>query len=504
MIKQSLVTSFFLISSVLCLGQDIDFKLQDYKLADIKFRSFNNFIGFNSRGSNEKNLSRDTVTFYDNSTQGNYSGNMLLYQNSRKRQSTLRLSASFDGYRSKYERNALDQNRDYRWNLNSNVTYENRFYIAPKYFFEMNPSVVYSFTQSNTHRFTPNLPDEYLATENTIQVAGGLPIKVGIGRLERMEDARQTLFLVKQLKKSQRLSRDLSREDMIALSSFVSQIRNKRFFDDRLQRIYQLKMIDSFYQANNYSDQTDATYYTTTMDYWMFGGAPIRNNGTRFSLAAYPFVGSYNSKIMQSSVGNYYKRITNKRTDQLFYGAEYVIDKSLSEVWQSTTNFRLYRGNRSTRTTTTFLFNDDLIQESLPGSQLHISQTIGYYPTTRTWLTVNQQFSVIGIKEFQLEEMQNIGIWRTTVSKFQTSTYQIEVDYNYYISPRFRLNVNLHYEHFRVPDPILNGRWMSFGAQVPLTYLDVSQVVTPVAGFFQFNRKVNAFTAVLRLTYSVF
>ncbi len=508
MLRSVLVLFFCVFATFKSSAQKIDFKLQDYQLTDVKFRSFNNSLSAYSIGESNSNLSADTLLNSSSHTSFNYSANVKMYTNTRQRQSLLLVNGQTYGHR--LNNDQLDKTvktRQYTWNISSSASYNNRFYVRPLLFIELEPTFLYTFYQNNTlsQSKSGDIKEQY--TENRPYYDFRLPLKIGYGRLERVEDARQALFLVQQLKKSKRLSRDLSKQDMIELSSFVSKLRNKRFFDDRLQRIYQLKMIDSFYRANNYSEVLDATYYTTTMDYWMFGGTPIRNNGARVSLAVYRGIGQEKQDRTESGTSTYFKRSTAASINQMFFGPEYIVDKPISEAWQSTTSIRVYKGDRSTNNVSTFLGYDSYDTLNIKGSQLHLSQTIGYYPTTRTWLRITQQFSVSRLKVDAIEHGLIEPPFKVLDdSPFQHSVYTIDVDYNYYISPRFRFNFNMNYTHERIPDLRSDEfikRYVT-GRAIPESVLDGSGDLNPVLNYYRLNGKNNQFNLSLRITYALF
>lgn len=506
-----LLIAFILLYTTVSQGfcQEIDFNLKQYKLTDIKFRSFNNSIGYNSNGNDNKNLTADTVITTSNTHRMNYQGRVGEYRNTRKFQSNAVLQSWFNGYRNKNFLDSTNHNRLYDWNIGFHGSYNIRYYVKDLFFVEAEPNTRYNFYQFNHYRKQPFFPEHYQRTENTPDYSASLPIKLGYGRLERVEDARQALFLVEQLKRSQRLSRDVNSEDMLALASFVSKLRNIRFFDDRLQRIYQLKQIDSFFQANDFVDQTDAVYYTTSMDYWMFGGTPIRNNGARISAVCLPMRGSRVVSPSESGSATFYKSTKTEVFRQLFFGVEYIHDVPLSAVWQSTSAIRVYKGKGELDITSKLLQYESLDQTIMPGNQVHLSHEIGFYPTTRTWLTLSQQLSIVDITG--LEQTSGVPIidpWGPAIdpSLFRTVRYNLNFNLNYYISPRVRLNVQLNYDHHRVPDNRVDSyvKQYNTGVRIPMSYLDAQNPVNTNLTWLRYNQKTNAFSSQINFTYSLF
>ena len=131
------------------------------------------------------------------------------------------------------------------------------------------------------------------------------PVKFGNGRIEQVQDARQAVYIYKELSKADRMSPDKTDEQILEFAKLISQLKNKRFFDSRLRRIAEIESVDSFFTAKNYIKESDATYFTTLNDYWEYGNGPVRSSGTRFSVALLP--------------GYYFYDYNNNQSDPAYY-----------------------------------------------------------------------------------------------------------------------------------------------------------------------------------------
>jgi len=424
--------------------------LSDYKLTDVRIQSFQNQLDFNQSSNRNKSLSDDTDLRGENNMNINYNGNYSLYLNTRPLQRETSVNFKFKGYRYKVNNPTLIgqiwDNKYYEWETGVNFKDVHRRYVNDKCFIENQFLGSYSFDQYN--RFDSHVNGIEVGrrlSNNNHMASVGLPVKVGLGRLERVEDARQALFLIEELSKVNRIQQDVSQESYLALSAFVSKLRNKRFFDVRLQRIYQLEAIDSFLQANQLTTETDAAYFTTTMDYWMFGGQPIRLNGRRISLAFYPSMAYQDNQSAELSKVNYNKNRQLSRYYQAFFALEFAHEKAFKQKWQSSFNTSLSVGKRKTEETIEFVLGEQSTTEVLPSVQFEASYQLGFYPSTRTSMfwNVNVHASKISNAQDYAEEIYGFELERNIFSS--------SINVNYYVSPRFRIAADLSTIVTRIP-----------------------------------------------------
>jgi hypothetical protein len=91
-------------------------------------------------------------------------------------------------------------------------------------------------------------------------------MKLGLGRLEQVEDARRALFVLRNLAK-RNLIDSVRYQDIDELAQVSTQIRRRRYFDWRLQRIYQIETVDSFFRDRELVQDAGATYYALLSDF---------------------------------------------------------------------------------------------------------------------------------------------------------------------------------------------------------------------------------------------
>ncbi|MBT7465886.1 MAG: hypothetical protein HN686_17990, partial [Bacteroidetes bacterium] len=176
----------------------------------------------------------------------------------------------------------LEGGTDHRWNslpdtsstfhsgtIYPNVYYYNRWYINKNWFIEANAILATRYRKTNDFK-------EYY---------GGLtvPLLVGKGRIEPVQDARQAVYILQDLKSSDLLAREPSEKEILEIASEISSLKNKRFLDHRLRRIYELKALDSLFVNMGLLSENNVVFYTHLTDNWGFTNGPVRWSGERFS-----------------------------------------------------------------------------------------------------------------------------------------------------------------------------------------------------------------------------
>ena len=203
----------------------------------------------------------------------------------------------------------------------------NKYYFSPKMFLGID---VYSDFQY------------YKNYSELISNTNFLPLKFGVGRIEQVQDARQAIYLFDKLAKQNRVRADVGDDDVRKFAEFISILKNKRFFDSRIRKAYEIEAVDSFLSTNNYTLKQDARYFTTMTDFWDYGDIPVRKSGTRLSLAGYP------GYKFEKNDNGYRDSIEWKATEEndlfLFGGLEFTYEKPLNLRWQTSLDAYSYDG----------------------------------------------------------------------------------------------------------------------------------------------------------------
>jgi hypothetical protein len=136
------------------------------------------------------------------------------------------------------------------------------------YFIEYGGSaLLYSLTSSQK--------DESVKNSNTQSNYYFSPqIGVGRGRLEYISDAQMAMFILNDLSREGKIRKEIPAETANAFARLITDINNKRIFDFRKRRMYELKKIDSFLRASNLVTSCDIDTYNIINDNWSFAIQP--------------------------------------------------------------------------------------------------------------------------------------------------------------------------------------------------------------------------------------
>ena len=229
-------------------------------------------------------------------------------------------------------------------------------------------------------------------------------LSFGIGRLEPIYYARKSKDIEKALLKSNTISSELSLEQKTILADHIAKLQNRRFFDTRLNRIYQLESLDSILQDMGVVDETSMTYFSHLTDAFSFSHNANRYSGKQFEIG-----------VSQSFLA--IERSNYPESNQQVYGLNGFVSYAyhLPASYSIQHNFKtsLIIGKQRT------FWNDYLIDDDV--ASLFFEYNFGYYPTTRTYLDVK---AYVG------------AVWDNTTAGVRGQLY-------YYLSPKVRVNALL-------------------------------------------------------------
>lgn len=467
--KLKTVLSLIIISlSLNGFAQLSSFDLSKYKLPDLKRRTLDTYFNFNGR-SNYYKLNSTPNLNYEKSAINSYGSNINIrynyYLNSEKyqRNATLRLNFLSSFYNRK-EDGELDYKNN---NLSPSLSYQytNRKYFNPKTFFETD--FIFDYQYRNNLKYSlSNVTNKTEKTgdihEHTISVA--IPLKLGRGRIEKVQDARQSVYILQELTKTGSINKDISDEDILDFASLISEIKNRRYFDSRLQKIAEIQSVDSFFVSKGYIKKQDAKYFTTLNDFWIYGDQQIRRSGTRISFALIPgyYFNKFNDKADEFS---YEEEKYDVNAFTIDAGFELKHEKPISQSWQNTIDINLFGGFINGKK------NDKLssieYNYKVPSAQMAFFQTIGFYPNTRT--DAGFRYSIQYAQVFNKTDIQN------DITGFEGKAAKATTDIwvNYYISPKFRLSFSVSfyyiwqdsddefYINFNSNNPIYNNQLLN-------------------------------------------
>lgn len=410
------------------------FDLSKYKTADYERRTLT-FSGNLSGGyAEDKSESENTDnSSYDKDFNSNLDLGYSLIKNTRKKQQDFQLgislnpkSTSFNSDRSaSYAYKRVESNNSGRISFSSN----NRLYLTEKRFFEIDASgSLYGVYTNYSKKNTDNYADQRSLNSNVI-----VPVKLGVGRLENIDDARLAIFILEDMHKNQQLNKEITDDDILLFASKITKLKNQRHFDQRKRRIYEIQSLDSFLRENAFTSAQNALFFSTLIDNWGYANNPFRQAGTRFSLGAAP---QFNylavNDISVEKTKNIYQDI------DLF--AEMYASKPLSLKWQR--DIGLKGGFIKSGTKNKYGFdydsNEYLNEIESKTDQLYFSGDWGYgfYPNSRTFMntSLHSNLSKNWISHNPTSSFNTREYWRYNIS-FSLNGY-------YYFSERLSLNYN--------------------------------------------------------------
>lgn len=348
----------------------------------------------------------------------------------RLHQSSFALSPWADFSTAKQNNEEKKQNgleSSFRWECTD------RFYKNGLWFFEVGNLLNASFSRTRLTDTARKLTDNKPGFQNTLSIG------FGRGRIERVQDAQMALYILNDLRAQGLLSAPVTPATVNSFAQLITDINNKRVFDTRRRRIYELTRIDSFLQSSGLAGKTDIRHFTTVNDNWAFAINPYRQAGTAWFVRLKPAV-SYSGENYDErfTAGGFSQSKSSRFTLALTpeTGIEKYVPLSLKwqinegaslayEVGRSKSRYKLVSSAGATET--------DYTDEGW-AAQFTGFWGAGYFPNTRTQLTGNlltrvtyyQDRTVAVTPEFDLSANYFIG-YRT----YLTANGYLRYDYSY-------------------------------------------------------------------------
>lgn len=491
-----LISTILLLMVLFSVGQSYaqveDFNFSDYKLPELKRKTLE--TNFNLSGHNNYSVFRNFAQLGFNEYNYNrYDGDISItytsYVNNAAQQKWSQGSLSFSSY---FYNRKEDKQLSYKnWSLTPSIYYNtiNRRYYSSNNFHETNINISYSHMSYLQTYFSAN-GDENKNDNMTNKFTIVFPLKIGNGRIEQVQDARHAIYLFDELIKQKRITSEKNQEEVIALAELISELKNKRFFDSRIRRIYELEAIDSFLLANDYVLDADVRYFTTLSDFWAFGNRPARQSGTRFSSSLNP--GYSLSKYKESGYFTGDDELNNNLNALMINGGfDWEHEKPLNLYWQNSIHINAFAGIMEGKIKSEP--NSFESKMSVPSIQFGYSQSIGYYPNTRTDMKFTYSANYVQLFDKTDFEKERMGVEGKGVEALAN------LSINYYISPKFRLNFSSSIQYI----------WQDSIDEVIINFGDLSN-----SNFFEnddmnynsslFREKDFAHSFSLRMVYSIF
>jgi hypothetical protein len=440
-------------------AQTPTFKLSDYKNPDYLYQTLDLNFGLNSGFINNHSSSAGVNPQYTASSFTLNSGagaNYSRYKNSLKTQQEQHISFNAGIGSSSYQNKSGNPEQENKSNNFShaeaiNISALSRFFNEKQQYFEANGSIYGRYdglSQGSKTTVSGTIMSETGGNQKDLNLNMAGSLRVGKGRIEQVQDARLAMYILEDLQKLKRAKKIATDEDVLALAQEITLLKYKRFFDYRLRKIAEITAIDAFLHKSSIAGMADAAYFTSLNDNWDFANNPIRNSGKRFYAgldASYGYNYLTNLDKYIVPVGDDSKYNYNKSNAGLFIVAGIDCEKPENLTWQKSSSIQLGVGVQSQVENEKALENTDettYYLRALPSAKLSADYGFGYYPNSRTWLTLNWWLLSGWDKEMD-------GATKSEKEKLQNSFYTYtgpQFNAYYYLSEKLRLSLTFNGE----------------------------------------------------------
>jgi hypothetical protein len=430
--KTKILLPFFCLLSAVCFSQDSVFHLKDYKYRTKGYRSleFNLSVSGNANSYKQSSLPEQedrVLNIYPSSI----SYGKIFSTDKRYHSSVISLSTSYRLQMNKSGQNET-KSKDYQASLNWNS--EDRFYGRNNWFFQVanhlyakEVFVKQKSTLQNVRITTPALDESLL-------------LGFGKGRLETVQDAQMALFILNDLKEQGLIESLPSAETINQFAQLITDINNRRVFDFRRKRIYELTQMEKFLREKGISSATDIRHFTIINDNWTLAFNPYRLSGANWylNLKSSAEIG----KPKETTKDDNAATITEQYNNVLGIGPRlgYENYKPINLKWQrnfgGNVSWQTGRSKINHKTTLNGTSTETKTESKQHQTELYAFYGIGFFPNNRTKL--NAAIDVRATKyQYELAAINNRTFLRPS---FNFST-------DYFINYRTRLYAEAYVYH---------------------------------------------------------
>jgi len=419
-------------------GQYSNINLSSYKLPDIKLDRLDaSFNAGNSLSSNRFRPSySDSTKTFSNTIQGTANIDYYHFRNTERYQGSYEVTGnlSLNNYNNKPDNASQKSNSSY---INFVASSDNRFYNSNLKFIEADPEIsVYSTAITNhTKQSTGSTTD---VSTGYFTANFSVPVSVGTGRIEPVEDMRLAVYILEELNKAGRADSIQPENVVVEMAKVISKIKRQRFFDTRLRKIRELNVIDSFLVANKIVSKNDIGYFAVLNDQWDYAAAPARSAGFAFNLGLDDYISLNRSH--SKTIFDVLPPINSEYTANTFFIGAFAqarYEKPVNLYWQSSFSLRASYGFEFMRNP-----NDesDIINKYNTKAILSaFGYTLSYLPDSRTSL----RLSVSGNYSGHYWDINRPGLIPPH-EKHSDNQFSVNTAFNmyYYVSPQLRVQLN--------------------------------------------------------------
>ena len=435
--KTRILLVLFIIISCTIYSQDSSFQLKDYKYRTPGFQSLTLNIDL---GGNV--LSRKWPTLLNNETQRSFQLYPSTINYYRTSSTDKKIKSEYYNLRPSFTASSITRD-SYKSKTRSYqapfyAIHDNRYYKPGKWFFELN-----NFLDGDWYQ-NKNSDTSGSSKRNKLHLRDNFSIGFGKGRIELVQDAQMAMFILNDLQEMGLLENEVTPELARDLAVLITEMNNKRIFDSRRRRIYELTQIESFLKNKGLTGNTDIRHFTLINDNWAFANNPIRQSGSAWFIRMQANGEFFTDK--SKTLGNSISK-SKGRDYRIGVGPQVGYERyhPVNLHWQ--TNF-------STTLSWKYYETDHIYEWEQPGTSWEtgshtfesglnyfLSYGLAYYPNTRT--IINGTASLEAVKHWfdpNATEQEEYGA-RSSVS--------LSADYFIGYRTRFNAGVYFFYDKWR-------------------------------------------------------
>jgi hypothetical protein len=432
--KSKLALAFVALSCMGVQAQIDNYNLETFKLRDVNYQKLD--VGFNLRNAerlsfrentDQKNTSKSASVFSGFS--GGYSN--VLFKDKIVSSSYISGNA-YASFLSLMNDNASGKNTIRENNSYTRISLRNStdYYVFDNSFVRVNP--YFRLSNDRVKQVEEMNNADSTLIRNGLNSEGGIYAGFGFGRLEPVDYAMKALYILKDLRTANVLNREPSADEITQIAENIAKNQYRRFYDGRLEIIEQLSSLDSLLSTMGLIKQTNAAYFTTIYDNWLYANNNNRSSGYR--IHAGPLVDFDYSKKSNEIVLNPgdSTRKTSIGEKNMILGASLsgTYSKPINHFWQRDISASFYYQIKDVNDISDVPSsrNFERVEMSLIGRLDY-----GYYPNTRTFIRAGVDASWLKYDKTYTEGLED----KVNDNSLLTGG---SVDGFYYFSPRLRVN----------------------------------------------------------------
>jgi hypothetical protein len=417
------------------------FDLSRYKLPDIKLSRLDAYfdLGNTVNKSQYKPSDSDSTESRQDNFRGalNFNYNRLLNTERYQGDFNALASGSSDLFKSGDENNNSNSGVN---RISFQISSINRFYNQNLNFIEIDPGVSLSMNSSHNESSGTNSYDD---SDDQFTTNLSLPMSIGHGRIEPVEDLRLAIYILEELNKAGRINSMPSDNIVLDLAKEISKIKRQRFFDSRIRKIKELQVVDSFLLANNIVTSNDITYFAVLNDQWDYAAGPARTAGFAVDAGIDDQI-SIKRLHQEFSFQGGAPDITDSKVNSYYVAGFSRIryDKPVNLYWQTSATLNVAYGlkfnrNPEARDDPAENYRTDIFNANL-------GYSIQFLPNSRTSARLGLSGNYSNSRGDRTISDPDPVVFQVTGNQLTINT---GFDMYYYISPQFRiqLNSNLYY-----------------------------------------------------------